>query len=354
MKKVISVLVLMIMIMSVSIGVFAADEEIADFSKAKFEFVYSARRNVNIKITDVSIETEKMISYKVALTTNNVEPNVDDNYTFLYLMKDDNGAIKTNTVENYLELNNEKFYVWVYYADYKKTGSEKYNLLRGGVELTRKESPKYSDVFASTFIANGKAQILMNVPWYDKTPRKMQIKVGIINDNNTLNKIKNGNVAGMQELLSLAKSTNNTIFNKTVTSTLRAESYANGYDDNIDITYDQLNDGAYYYLYVKLDDENGKYYPVEGVSLAQAKKIDYNRYWSMFFLGDEDFSWSGLADPEPTNNVVRNQTPTQTADTSISNRNLPYTGKQKLIFFTVFTLVTTVVLFYKYRDYKDI
>ena len=38
-------------------------------------------------------------------------------------------------------------------------------------------------------------------------------KVGIINDTNTLNKIKNGNVAGMQELLSLAKSSNNTIFN---------------------------------------------------------------------------------------------------------------------------------------------
>lgn len=34
MRRVISVLVLMIMIMSVGIGVFAADEEIADFSKA--------------------------------------------------------------------------------------------------------------------------------------------------------------------------------------------------------------------------------------------------------------------------------------------------------------------------------
>ena len=83
-------------------------------------------------------------------------------------------------------------------------------------------------------------------------------KVGIINDTNTLNKIKNGNVAGMQELLSLAKSSNNTIFNQTVNSTKSGESYANGYDDNIDITYDKLKDGAYYYLYVKLDDENGK------------------------------------------------------------------------------------------------
>lgn len=354
MKRLISVLVLMIMIMSVSFTVFAADEEIADFSKAKFEFVYTSRRNVHIKITGVTLNREKMSMYKVALTTTNTEPTIDDNYTLFYLLQDENGEFKTNTVDNYLELNYEKFYVWVYYLDYKKTGSEKYNLLRGGVELTRKESPKYSDVFASTFMANGKAQILMNVPWYDKTPRKMQIKVGIINDANTLNKIKNGNVTGMQELLSLAKSSNNTIFNKTVTSTLKAANYANGYDDNIDITYDKLNDGAYYYLYVKLDDENGKYYPVEGVSLAQAKKHDRNQQWYLFFLGDEDFSWSGLADPEATNNVVKNQTPTQTADTSVSNKNLPYTGKQKLIFFTIFTLFTTVVLFYKYRDYKDI
>ena len=137
-------------------------------------------------------------------------------------------------------------------------------------------------------------------------------------------------------------------------SSVIGDYHKNGYDDKIDITYDKLNEGAYYYLYVKLDDENGKYYPVEGVSLAQAKKYDINRQWFMFFLGEKDFSWSGLADPEPVNNVVRNQTPTQTADTSISNRNLPYTGKQKLIIFTIFTLFTTVVLFYKYRDYKDI
>ena len=60
MKRLISVLVLMIMIMSVSFTVFAADEEIADFSKAKFEFVYTSRRNVHIKITGVTLNREKM------------------------------------------------------------------------------------------------------------------------------------------------------------------------------------------------------------------------------------------------------------------------------------------------------
>lgn len=354
MKKVISVLVLMIMIMSVSIGVFAADEEIADFSKAKFEFVYSGKRNVHIKVSGVTISQEELSLYKVAITTSKTEPAVDDDYDFFYFMRDENGAIKTNTVENYLELNYEKYYVWVYNLDYKQSGKDKYKLLRGGVELTRQESPKYSDVFSATHMANGEAQIIMNVPWSDKTLRKMHIKVGVISDANTLNKIKDGNVVGMQELLSFAQKSNNTIFNKTVNSTVRSDYHTNGYNDKIDITYDKLNEGAYYYLYVKLDDENGKYYPVEGVSLAQAKKYDINRQWFMFFLGEKDFSWSGLADPEPTNNVVRNQTPTQTTDTSVSNRNLPYTGKQKLIFFTVFTLFTTVVLFYKYRDYKDI
>ena len=186
MKKVISVLVLMIMIMSVSIGVFAADEEIADFSNAKFEFVYSGKRNVHIKVSGVTISQEELSSYKVAVTTSKTEPDVDDNYDFFYFMRDENGAIKTNTLENYLELNYEKYYVWVYNLDYKQSGKDKYKLLKGGVELTRQESPKYSDVFSATHMANGEAQIIMNVPWSDKTLRKMHIKVGVINENEVL------------------------------------------------------------------------------------------------------------------------------------------------------------------------
>ena len=349
MKKVgLSILLIIFMVLIFANKSLAASA--ADFSNAKYSFEYFAAGSAFLKITGVNIASDEDITrHKIAITTENVEPTVDDDYQFINIFKADDGGYKSGSVESFLQLNYKNYYVWVYFIDYSKTGNDKYNLLNaGGTQVARIADKLYSDVFSATFLSKNQTQIVLNVPWESMTQRNMQIKVGEINDISILNKIKNSDVNGMKELLSYAKSTTNAIYNQKVKSTMFNSYSQNGYSELIDLGFDRLKDKSYYFLYVQLDDENGKYYPVEGVTLAQSSKIDLNNYWSMIFLGSDEFSWSGLATPEPTGD------PTGTTDTSISTQGLPYTGKESIIALAIVSVIASCVLFVKNEDYKDV
>lgn len=346
MKKIGLSIVLLVLILLVSANTSFAAEGAADFSNAKYNFEYIGAGAAYLKIDGINISDEEIGHYDVAVTTENNEPTVDDNYNFVNLFKTENGGYKTGDVQSYLQLNSKEFYIWVYYIDYAKTGSEKYSLINGGAKVARLEDKLYSDVFSATFISNDHTQIIINVPWESKVQRNMQIKVGEINDVSILNKIKNSDVNGMKELLSYAKSASNSIYNQKVKSTADR----NGYTEKLDLGYNNLKNASYYYLYVQLDDENGKYYPVEGVTLALSKKFDANNYWSLFFLGSSDFSWAGLANPEPKTDPD----PTSTIDTSTANKGLPYTGSGTIIVLAIASVIACCVLFVKNEDYKGL
>jgi len=97
--------------------------------------------------------------------------------------------------------------------------------------------------------------------------------------------------------------------------------YAIKYDTKMSeksvINLSGIKDGEYYFLYVKTDDENGKYVSNEAVTLAQASVIDSSKWW-MFFYGSSDFKWADFG------NVSTDKEPSK--DQSTAPGVLPQTG----------------------------
>ena len=82
--------------------------------------------------------------------------------------------------------------------------------------------------------------------------RKINVKIGKVTDKSILRAIKNGETDCLQKLLDYAKNADS-IYTGTVPLG-RAESITN----KLNLVNDE-----YYYVYMVLDDENGKYFPVE-------------------------------------------------------------------------------------------
>ena len=78
-----------------------------------------------------------------------------------------------------------------------------------------------------------------------------------------------------------------------------------------------MQDDAYYFLYIKADDENGKNISQEAVTLAQASVFDIE--WYMFFYGSSDFKWGDFG-----------QVSTDSDDT-IAKVELPHAGLNTII-----------------------
>ena len=103
---------------------------------------------------------------------------------------------------------------------------------------------------------------------------------------------------------------------------------------------------AYYYLYAELDDENGKYIPLESITLAKADVYPSQDYaWFMFFYGSSSFNFDDLEEPVPTVDT-EDQTPS-------TPTILPATGEKALVIALIgLTAVVSVVLFKKNKGLK--
>lgn len=154
------------------------------------------------------------------------------------------------------------------------------------MKLTRFDEAKYNDAFYATFMTYNSDQLITTFTHAEENNRKIEIKVGKITDKSILNKIKNKDSSAFSELMKYAKS-NNGIYDQILDAD---NSYAIKYDagagttkNNSVIQLSGLQNEEYYYLYVKTDDENGKYISNEAVTLAQASAYGDGK-WYMFFL----------------------------------------------------------------------
>lgn len=68
---------------------------------------------------------------------------------------------------------------------------------------------------------------------------------------------------------------------------------------------EKIKNNSYYYIYIEFDDEDGKYYPVEGVTVGIG--LAPLQSWDIVFYGNPRFTWDGLEEPdlpdEPTNDT---------------------------------------------------
>lgn len=271
-----------------------------DFSNAKFELKKDGISGAIVEVSGVT--PKKNSSYYLLITSNSSKPTANEEVykEGIELVYDETSkklkSSEMDKISNYVELNQDL------YANVVETqmGLKNNAVVSYGNKLTRFNEPKYSDAFFATYMVQDSDQIVVNFTHNRSNNRKIQIKIGKVTDVSILKKIKNKSSTGFEELLKYTKS-NSGIYNQTVDAD-KDDSFAIEYNagtktdtpgiskGNSVINLNGLEDDEYYFLYVKTDDENGKYVSNEAVTLAQANV--YNGGWGLFFYGSSDFKWS--------------------------------------------------------------
>ncbi len=276
-----------------------------------YAFLTNSSTKPEIQLTGSynAIDTDTITAY-LSSFTGNYGYNVKEFYelntdTYLYIVEEQLNQ-ETSKYEN-------KFIV----SNYKITWPERRSL------GTRISSYFFSEK-TSTFIPELSSE-------RENKGVNVNIKVGKVTDLNILRAIQRGDSDCLSKLLEYAKTTNG-IYNGPVLHKEATE--APTITDKFDLV-----DEAYYYVYMLVDDENGKYYPIEDVSLYQALVGDTVGK-NLFDYLDDNFKWN-LEDEGTT-------PPTETPkdDTTLQGK-LPQTGQTALIVISCAGLVILTIIFAK-------
>ena len=354
------------------------NKEPTDFSNAKFEIIYDGTgKDQTLKVTNVTPKDTYDYAYGYIITPNKTKPelkftehgeldssemgdslehfsvNADENYLF-------------SSFEKYTELNQD-LYIWVveeihipgYYNEEGSYTSYSVRFAVEGKKLERPALPPLNLIIKSSHIGEWKSSdntaedAYTFINFYfptDTEQRKFTLKIGKVTDNSILNKIKNEDYSGIQDLLQYAK-THEAIYTENLTTTYE------GYFRSDKALFDGkklLTDDAYYYMYVQFDDENGKYFPVEGVTLGQAYISSASEHWFLTAYTESDFNWDGLtstytpSDNKPTSAQTK-------PDPTVAPTSIPQTGQNVIVVIAIASVVGLGVYTYRrLKNYRDV
>ena len=360
--------------------------EFSNFSNAKLEVENSAveknlfnRQQLVISNYKLAIrDTLYKSDFFYIITQSPNAPEFDKNDTKISNRADQYKSItmkedKTTILgfEEYTELKGD-LYFWLVEKFKDENKETQVATAIKGKKIERLQNPKYAELFTISFFSNSYTQIIFNCPHNDKNQRKFQLKVGKINDENILKKIKNNTSDSWPSLTTYARSASS-IYNKTLTT--NGTSGCGYKEDKSIVSRDQLENEEYYYIYALLDDENGKYNPIEAVTISQASIYDNGSFY-LFLLGSEDFKWEEFDENEEPDNKPTNQstnekeekepeeseepekprvetTNANKADNTTAPNKIPQTGESVIIIvigiITIFVGVISIKLYEKYN-----
>ncbi len=323
----------------------STEVEWTDFSNAKFELKKDGISGANLEISGIKINNNS--GYYLFITSDNSKPDIDMDSDALFnkgiILKniaDSSLLVAENYLRQYVELNQDLYATVVQYV--YSTGSGQ--IVSYGNKINRYKEAKDINAFFSSFISDERDQIVTTFTHDRNHNRKMQVKIGKITDISVLKKIQDKNSAGFEELLNFAKS-NSGIYNEILDAD-KDDWYAIEYNADLEkpegnaiINLNGLENKEYYYLYIKLDDENGKYISNEAVTLAQAKvSLDVNK-WTLMFYGTSDFKWTEWNTSAPI------------VDSSVVQTSLPHTGIKYILYGGIISAITAIGIF-AYKKYK--
>lgn len=160
------------------------------------------------------------------------------------------------SISKYLEKSGD-IYVWIYETQIVNNVRQNKCIIEAQ-KIERPALKKIGTRMKCYFLNEETSTHLFEAYSYENA-RKINVKIGKVTDKSILRAIKNGETDCLQKLLDYAKNADS-IYTGTVPL---------GRSESITNKLNLVND-EYYYVYMVLDDENGKYFPVEDVSLYQA------------------------------------------------------------------------------------
>lgn len=310
----------------------------ADTSKLEIKITRDEYNNSYgyLNITGLDLERE----YYIYVSNGKVKPTVPEtgwieNANFYH-----NGyENKMNyNINKYLEKNGD-IYVWIYESQ-STEGKRVNKCIVEGEKVARPSQNKLGYRMNCYFFDDTTDTFLWEPYDYGVSNRNIKLKIGKVTDTSILRSIKNGETDCLSKLLTYAKSADS-IYTGSVPLGNSAT-----ITNNINIVDDE-----YYYVYMVLDDENGKYYPVEDVSLYQGL-VSESAGKNLFDYLDDNFKWN-LSDEDTVTEPDKTPT-TPKDDSTIAPGKLPQTGVSTFIIIStiVISICITVVIAAKYKKYN--
>lgn len=302
-----------------------------DFSKANYDI---SKYDISIS----NVEKSDKLYYKLDNESIGTDSTTSTEFIRYMSYNDTEGKYKLSP-SNLSELmqSPDDMYLHIYeseaYNSYKKIKD---------IKLDKPVSTSINKFIGFTMATYNRTQIGLDLPYSLTEGRKLTYKIGKINDNDLLVALKNGEADAFTKLLEYGRNQEDTVITTTVDTNA---SFGYATDTQI-FEGSKLNNGAYYYLYAYISDENGKYVPVESVTIAVAKTFpDMDGYpWYLFFYGSDDFNFDGITDPTVPDKEDQKQ------DDKKKPSVLPKTGESIIyIVLAAGTIIAAVVLHKKFR-----
>ncbi len=224
------------------------------------------------------------------------------------------------SISKYLEKSGD-IYVWIYETQIVNNVRQNKCIIEAQ-KIERPALKKIGTRMKCYFLNEETSTHLFEAYSYENA-RKINVKIGKVTDKSILRAIKNGETDCLQKLLDYAKNADS-IYTGTVPL---------GRSESITNKLNLVND-EYYYVYMVLDDENGKYFPVEDVSLYQALTYEKDGKTSknLFDYLNDNFKW----------NLGNDDT---TIDNTTATGKLPQTGASIVIYVAITLVIVAGVIF---------
>lgn len=232
------------------------------------------------------------------------------------------------SISKYLEKSGD-IYVWIYETQIVNNVHQNKCIIEAQ-KIERPALKKIGTRMKCYFLNEETSTHLFEAYNYENA-RKINVKIGKVTDKSILRAIKNRETDCLQKLLDYAKNADS-IYTGTVPL---------GRSESITNKLNLVND-EYYYVYMVLDDENGKYFPVEDVSLYQALTYEKDGKTSknLFDYLNDNFKW----------NLGNDDT---TIDNTTATGKLPQTGASIVIYVAITLVIVAGVIFaIKYKKYN--
>lgn len=232
------------------------------------------------------------------------------------------------SISKYLEKSGD-IYVWIYETQIVNNVRQNKCI----IEAQKIERPALKKIGTrmKCYFFNEETSTHLYEAYNYENARKINLKIGKVTDKSILRAIKNGETDCLQKLLDYTKNADS-IYTGTVPL---------GRSESITNKLNLVND-EYYYVYMVLDDENGKYFPVEDVSLYQALTYEKDGKTSknLFDYLNDNFKW----------NLGNDDT---TIDNTTATGKLPQTGASIVIYVAITLVIVAGVIFaIKYKKYN--
>ena len=352
-----------------------------------------------VNATYISYKTEFFTSINTAIYVNGLNNNLESGYNYYIYVTQDNTInideiISKAKMAKYdslqYDLNNQQYYLKTsqysgifeksgdYYAyivkgDISKTGlagtEDSFSFVDGPTKLERPASLLNGNRITMSFTNDGASYYIKQYDYYTKmygTNRKINFYLGKIEDTNILTKLSNKDSDAYDMLYSYAKNNSNYVFSGNFDTTSTGVLNYNIWKD-----YSNFKNGEYYFVYYKLDDENGIYINVDDVQAYTVNSLGILDNFSKYtFIPENEEKPNNKEEVEDsisksTEQQLSNQKEetlaqenkgTSNNDKTIVSRELPNTGQKVRIYLIPICtiLIGGILAYFKYRKLKDI